>query len=147
MKAIYVIYTVVLAATLTACASIQPAPVQVGDRCVNCNRVIGNPQLAAEVIDQLKTPRPFRTAGCLAKYLKAHPDQAVAAVFVTDNRTGRMLPADDAWFVPTTVTPPDGQRPEADYLAFRYRTDAEAAGGAKPVLLRWSQVVAAATVN
>jgi hypothetical protein len=144
MKALYV---VVFAAILTACASIAPAPVQVGDRCFNCRRTIGDLQMAAELIDQLKTPRPFRTAGCLAKYLKAHPKDAVTAVFVTDYRSGRMMAADDAWFVPTTVKAPGTMRVEADYLAFHSRNDAAAAGSARPVLLRWVQVVAEAPAN
>ena len=141
------LYAVVVVAIIAGCASIRPAAVQVGDRCFNCGRTIGNLQLAAEVVDQLKTPRPFRSAGCLAKYLKAHPNQPVAAVFVTDYRSGRMLPADDAWFVPTAVKQADGKATEADYLAFRSRADAAAEGGGKPVLLRWAQVVAEASAK
>jgi hypothetical protein len=141
------LYAVVIVAIVAGCASIQPAPVQVGDRCINCRRTIGNLQVAAEVVDQLKTPLPFRTAGCLAKYLKGHPDQTVAAVFVTDYKSGRMLLADDAWFVPTTMTPVDGTRAEPDFLAFRARSDATAASNGKPVLLRWAQVVAQANAN
>jgi hypothetical protein len=68
-------------------------------------------------------------------------------VFVTDYHSGRMIAADDAWFVPTTVTAPDSKRVEADYLAFHSRSDAAAAGGERPVLLRWVQVVAEATAN
>lgn len=136
------LYAVVVVAIVAGCSSIRPAPLQVGDRCTNCTRVIGNLQVAAELVDQLKTPRPFRSAGCLANYLKAHPNQPVAAVFVTDYRTGRMLPADDAWFVPTLLNQPDGRAPEADYLAFRSRGEATAEGGSRPVLLRWEQVVA-----
>lgn len=141
------LYAVVVIAIIAGCASISPAAVQVGDRCFNCRRTIGDLRLAAEVVDQLKTPRPFRTAGCLAKYLKAHPNQPVAAVFVTDYRTGRMLPADDAWFVPTTLKPEGGKTTEADYLAFRSRGDAATAGGGRPVLLRWAQVVAGTSAD
>lgn len=144
MKALY---AVVIVAVLTGCASIQPAPVQVGDLCFNCRRAIGDLHMAAEIVDQLMTPRPFRTAGCLAKYTKANQNQPVTAAFVTDYRTGRMLPAADAWFVQTTVTPPGRKTPEPDYLAFRSRTDAAAAGSGKTVLLRWPQVVASASVD
>jgi hypothetical protein len=144
MKAFYV---VMFAVVLAACASIRPAAVQVGDRCFNCRRTIGDLRMAAEVIDQLKTPRPFRTAGCLAKYLKAHPDYAVSALFVTDYRSGRMIAAGDAWFVPATATPPGSTQPEADYVAFHSRNDAAASGGARPVLLRWAQVVAETSAN
>jgi hypothetical protein len=142
MRALYAVFVV---AVIAGCASIQPAAVQVGDRCFNCSRTIGNLQLAAETVDQLKTPRPFRSAGCLARYLKAHPNQPLAAVFVTDARTGRMLPAEDAWFVPTQVRSPDRKTTEPDYLAFRSRNDAATEGDGKAVLLRWSQVVAEAS--
>ncbi len=144
MKALY---AVVIAAIALACASIQPARVQVGDTCYRCHRTIVDLKLAGELIDRLKAPFPFRTAGCLAKYIKAHPDLQVAAVFVTDYRTGHMLPADEAWFVSTTLTQPDGGKTEADYLAFRSPNDAASLKGDKAVLLRWTQVVAGASAN
>jgi hypothetical protein len=67
-------------------------------------------------------------------------------VFVTDYKTGRMIDADQAWFVPTNLAVPDSKRTEADYLAFRSRADADAARGNKP-MLRWAQVVSEATAN
>jgi hypothetical protein len=140
------LYAVVLVTVIAACASIPPAAVQVGDRCFHCRRTIGDVRLAAETIDQLKTPRPFRTAGCLAKYLKAHQDETPIAIFVTDHGTGRMLPAADAWFVPAALTQPDGRKTEDDYVAFRSRNDAESYRAGQP-LLRWAQVLAEATTN
>lgn len=144
MKALY---TVVLVLVVSACASIQPSAVQAGDRCVRCRRPIGDLRLAAEMFDQLKAPYPFRTAGCLAKYVKAHPAEKLAAVFVTDYRTGKMLPADSAWFVPAAIPQVDGKKAENDYFAFRSRSDAEALPGERKVLLRWAQVVAEAPAN
>lgn len=141
------LYALVIAATVVACAAIQPAPVRVGDRCLRCRRVIGDLRLAGEIIDRMRAPYPFRTAGCIAKYVKAHPEEQFAAIFVTDHRTGRMLPAGDAWFVPTRLTPPDGTKGEDDYLAFRGRADAESSRTERQSLLRWAQVVAEASVN
>ena len=109
--------------------------------------MIGDLRLAAEMIDRMRAPFPFRTAGCLAKYVKAHPQDQFVAIFVTDHRTGRMLPAGDAWFVPALVTPPDGTKGEADYLAFRSRADAEPFRTERLPPLRWAQVVAEARVN
>jgi len=143
MKALYAF---VVAAVVTACASIQPAAVQVGDRCLRCRRAIGDLRLAGETIDRLRAPHPFRTAGCMAKYVKVTPAQELTAVFVTDYRTGRMLEADQAWFVPTDLPVADSKRTEADYLAFRSRADADAARGNKP-MLRWTQVVAEVAGN
>lgn len=138
------LYAVVVVAVIAGCAAVHPVAVQVGDRCFSCRRTIGDVRLAAELVDQLKTPRPFRTAGCLARWVKAHANEPIGTVFVTDYRTGRMLEAGDAWFVPTTVTAAGGRTTEADYLAFRSRTDAAAESAGKPVLLRWTQVVAEA---
>jgi hypothetical protein len=142
MKALYAL---LLGATLAACASIQPAPVQAGDRCLRCRRAIGDVRLAAEIIDNMRAPFPFRTSGCMAKYVKANPE-SYTAVFVTDYRTGRMLPASSAWFVPTTL-PAEGKRTEPDYLAFGSRADAQAALTHNEPILRWSQVVAESSTN
>jgi len=137
---------VVLAVAVTACASIPPsADIQAGDRCARCRRAIADLRLAAETIDTLKTPRPYRTAGCLAKYIKGHQDEQFLAVYVTDHSSGRMVLAQDAWFVPTALTQPDNRRAEDDYVAFRSRQDAEAYRAGTGPLLRWTQVVAEAT--
>jgi hypothetical protein len=147
MKALYTVVLVTVVTAIAACASIPPAAVQVGDRCARCRRTIGDLRLVAETIDQLKTPRPYRTSGCLAKYIKGHQDEKFLAIYVTDHGTGRMVLADDAWFVPTTLTQPDGRKTEDDYLAFRSRKDADAYRGGTQPLLRWTQVVAEATTN
>jgi hypothetical protein len=141
------LYVFVIVATLLACASIQPAAVTAGDICLRCGRPVSDARLAGEIIDAMRAPFPFRTAGCMAKYIKAHPDKALTAIFVTDQRTGRMLPASDAWFVPTTVATPDGKRSEKDYLAFRARSDAAALQTPNAPLKRWAQVVADATID
>lgn len=140
MKALYAL---VIAATAMACASIRPAPVQAGDLCLRCRRPIGDLRLAGEIIDNMRAPFPFRTAGCMAKYVKANTG-SYQAVFVTDHRTGKMLPASDAWFVPTQLTSADGRHTEADYLAFGSRADAEGSRRRNEPLLRWTQVVAEA---
>jgi len=144
MKALY---SMLLLATVLGCASVQPAPVQAGDRCLRCRNTVSDLRLAGEIIDNMRAPFPFRTAGCMAKYVKANGGQGFTAIFVTDYRTGRMLPASSAWFVPTQVATPDGKRTEADYLAFGSRGDAEAARAHDEPLLRWTQVVASAPAN
>ena len=138
------LYAIVIAMTALACASIQPAKVEVGDRCLRCRRPIQDLRLAAEVIDTMNAPFPFRTAGCLAKYVKANRDTQFNAIFVTDFKTGKMIAASDAWFVPTAITTPDGRSSEADYYAFRSRADAAGFKADTTTFLRWPQVVAAA---
>lgn len=140
------LYATLIAATLVACASVHPVAIQAGDRCLRCREPIGNLQVAGEIIDRLRAPFPFRTAGCMAKYVKARPAESFTAIFVTDFKSGRLIEADDAWFVPAMLTGPGGRGLQPDYLAFRSRSDAEAARAGQP-LLRWSQVVAEAASN
>lgn len=138
------LYAAVIALSALACASVQPAQVQVGDRCLRCRRPIGDLRLAGEMIDSMRAPFPFRTAGCMAKYIKANSGTSYTAIFVTDYNTGRMFPASDAWFVPTMITAPDGRTPEPDYFAFRSRAEAASFRADSTKFLRWPEVVAAA---
>jgi hypothetical protein len=126
---------------------VHPVAVQIGDRCLRCRQSIGDTRVAAEIVDTMRAPFPFRTAGCLAKYIKANPEMSYEAIFVTDHNTGRMLAASDAWFVPTALAAPDGKGTRPDYVAFRSRADAEAFGTHSEPLLRWPQVVAEASAN
>jgi hypothetical protein len=140
MKALYAL---LLGATLAACTSVQPARVELGDRCLRCRRPVQDLRLAGEIVDSMRAPFPFRTAGCMAKYVKANSGLQFTAIFVTDFRTGKMIAASDAWFVPTSITSPDGTTAEADYYAFRTRSDAQQFKADTASFLRWNQVVAA----
>jgi hypothetical protein len=138
------LYAVVLGLTALACASVQPAKVEVGDRCLRCRRPVADVRMAGEIIDSMQAPFPFRSPACLAKYVKDNSGTSFTAIFVTDYKSGRMLPAADAWFVPTTVTAPDGRTVEPDYIAFRSRRDAESFKADPTALRRWVEIVAAA---
>lgn len=137
------LYAAVIALSALACASVQPARVELGDRCLRCRRPVSDLRLAGEIIDSMRAPFPFRTAGCLAKYVKANSGTQFTAIFVTDFRTGKMIQARDAWFVPTTITAADGKTAENDYYAFGSRTDAQAFKADATTFMRWAQVVAA----
>ena len=139
------LYAFVIGATLLACASVQPVAVQVGDRCLGCRRAIGDVRVAAEMIDGLRAPFPFRTPACLARYIKGHANQQVTALFVTDRTSGKMVLVGDAWFVPTVMQVPDRKFGENDYAAFRSKADAEAFRAGNAPLLRWPQVIAEVT--
>jgi hypothetical protein len=138
------LYAVVLTLAALACASVQPAKVELGDRCLRCRRPIADLKLAGEVIDAMRAPFPFRTAGCLAKYVKANSGTQLTAVFVTDFKTGRMIPAGDAWFVPVNLPVAGTKSIEADYYAFRTKSEAAEYQAGNAQLLRWPQVVSAA---
>jgi hypothetical protein len=139
-----ILYTTLLALTALACASVQPAKIEQGDRCLRCRRPIGDLKLAGEVIDTMRAPFPFRTAGCLAKYVKSNTDTQFIAVFVTDYKTGKMIQASDAWFVPVNIPIPESRGVESDYYAFRTQSEAAQYQADSAKLLRWPQVVAAA---
>ena len=137
------LYGLILVVVVAACTSIKPVAINAGDRCLRCKQPVSDLRLAGEMFDRMRAPFPFRTAGCMAKYVKATPPEQITVVFVTDFNSGRMLDAADAWFVPAKLAAADGRRLEPDYLAFRSRADAEAAREGQP-LLRWAQVVAEA---
>jgi len=137
-------YVLLIVAAVAGCASVAPLKLQSGDTCYRCHRVIQDTKLAAEIMDQgerVATSYPFRTAGCMAKYLKANPAGKSSTAYVTDYLTGRMLEAGDAWFVPLTLTSADGKTVEHDFAAFGSRADANRFREDVPVK-RWAEVLA-----
>jgi hypothetical protein len=80
----------------------------------------------------------------MAKYIKANSDTQFAAIFVTDYKTGKMIQANDAWFVPVNIPVPESHGIESDYYAFRTQGEASEYQADASKLLRWQQVVAAA---
>jgi len=129
---------VVLALVVGACSSIAPVPIHSGEVCFRCRRVIVDTRIAAQAIDGGLVSN-FRSAGCAAKYLVDHPNDT-SAVFVTDYQTGKMFPAQRAFFVPTL----NRDNGEKDYVAFVARSAADAeAFSRRTQWLTWSAVKAA----
>lgn len=113
---------VILALGVFGCSSVRPVAVKTGDICHRCQRTIENPKLAAQLVDANGHARTFRTAGCLATFLKANPAEK-ATIFVTDYTTGELFPVSGALFVRVKLT--DGDKVERDFLAFRTIADAQ----------------------
>lgn len=137
------LYASLVLAVIAACATVAPK-VQAGDTCYRCHRVIQDTNLAAELIEQndhIVTTYPFRTSGCMAKYLKVNAASKGTTIFVTDYRTGHMLEAGSAWFVPMTLTSADGKKVEHDFAAFGSRDEANNFRKDVPIR-RWAQVLA-----
>jgi hypothetical protein len=107
---------------LLSCSTIAPVKISAGEQCFRCRRIITNTSLAAEQIQGGLTSK-YRTAGCMAKYLVAHPDEG-GTLFVTDYATGKMIPPADAIFVPVLL---DRNTGETDYQAYKSSRDASAA--------------------
>lgn len=136
---------VLVALGAVGCASGKPLPIAAGETCYRCQRTIAEPKLAAALVDASGEARKFRTAGCLATYLKNNPNEQ-DRVFVTDYATGELFPVAGALFVRVKIT--DGTRTERDYLAFRTLADAkEAAARETSPAVDWAAVRAQAAAS
>ncbi len=113
---------VAFALMLTACSSARPVPIRAGDVCFHCRQTITDPSLAVEFISPAGQPFKFSSVGCLTEYLRDHPNETVKAIFVTDHARGKMLEADEAWYVKFPVVP---RLNLYDYAAFREKAAAE----------------------
>ncbi len=137
MKRTIALLAIVMAAA--SCSSVKTAPVKVGDVCFRCRRTIVEPKLAAELVDAGGRAFKFRSAGCMATYLREHPEDK-GTVFVTDFTTGRMLPARSATFVPTMVG--QGRDRTREFVAYNASSDArEAAAREQSTTLDWAAVL------
>ena len=134
-------YALMVALLAVACSSLQPAKIQVGDRCYACRQPIQDVKIAAALIDEQHAQFPFRSPRCLAQYLHEHPTDKGGIAFVTDYKTGYMLEANKAWFVSVAIPSPDGRGTEPNYFAFRNVHDAEQANTTGAPLQRWGTLV------
>ena len=115
-------------------------PIQAGERCYRCQRVINDRLVAAEAIGTRGlVAYKFRTVACMVKYLN-EANHSFDQILVTDYSSGTLVPVSEAIFVRTAIDWRTGERHygigELDYVAFRYRHAAErfAAGrGATPM--------------
>lgn len=108
---------------LLACSSLQPLPVRSGETCYGCRQVIGEPRLAAEMIDAKGHAFKFDSVECLARYINDHPTEQLEGVFVTDYKTSRMFNATTATYVKGAVDPRTAKK---SYVAFKASADAQA---------------------
>lgn len=113
----------VLVLALVSCSSVRPLPIRAGETCYGCRQLITDIKLGAEMIDAQGHAFKFRTAGCLAKYLRDHPDEKLAGTWVTDYNSGRFVAAKDATYVRAII---DEASRERNYYAFRSASDAAA---------------------
>lgn len=127
---------IVSAALLAACSAHAPIPIQNGEVCFRCRRVIVDKRLAAQAIGGGLVSN-YRTSGCIAKYIAAHPEDQ-RTVYVTDYVTGKMVRPETAYFL-ETMNRDNGER---DYIAYAKRSDVDAAAFAKRARwVRWDTVM------
>jgi hypothetical protein len=133
---------VTAALVMAGCSSLKPVPIVGGDICFNCRRIINDTTMAAEMVDSHGLAFKFRTVGCMAKFLKSHPDN-VGAIYVTDFATKRLIKASTATFVPTVLV--EGYKKTPDYIAFGTAKEARAAAAQEKSEPRdWKTVLAEA---
>lgn len=129
--------------TIISCHKLAPDTIAEGETCFRCRRVITDARLAAEMLND-RLPTKYKSPGCIARYIKGHPDEKMQ-VWVTDYASGVMIDPSYAWFVPFVMNDRTGER---DYRAYLVRDAAERDArevGVNPV--RWSVVVDRANTN
>ncbi len=109
-----------LALLFCACASYAPQPVRAGDICDGCKKQITNVKFAGEIITKQGQVLKFRTPECLANYARLNAE-VVAAKFVTDYQTNRMIRPESANYVRTVL---DENTREMTYAAFSQVSEA-----------------------
>jgi hypothetical protein len=117
-----------------------PDSIGAGEICYRCKRVIADARLAAETMDG-NLPTKYRTVGCMATYVAAHPYSG-SRHYVTDYASGALIDADRAYFVSALINDTTG---EHDYRAYLSRVSAqEVALVLGTDVIRWSAVIARA---
>jgi copper chaperone NosL len=127
----------VMAGLLLVACGVEPVRMMPGDICTRCRKTISDTRIAAELIDQAGRAYKFHSTGCMAKYLKAHPEEQSGTLFATDYGTGRLVTVKSVKFVATPIDR------DVDYEA--YYTDAganDAASRGKTTPVEWQKVLA-----
>jgi hypothetical protein len=118
----------------------RPAPPQTiaqGEICYRCHRVIVNARLGAEIMDR-NLPTKYKTAGCMATYVAAHPSD-VSRYYVTDFVSGGLIEAEHAFFVPVVINEKTNER---DFRAYLSRGMADIAAQVLGVeVVRWNALI------
>ena len=131
---------------MVACSGMQPVQIAAGDVCFNCRKMITEPRVAAEIVDNDGRAFKFRTVGCMAKFIKGHPTETFENMFATDFATGRLVKVSAVTFVPTMMF--EGRDRTLDYVAYYAKEGAAAAATReKTTPVDWSGVLAATTTN
>ncbi len=116
---------------------VPPDSIGAGEICYRCRRVISDARLAAEMMDR-NLPTKYKTAGCMARYVAAHP-RTGSRYYVTDFASGALIDADRAYFVPALINDTTGER---DYRAYVSRAmAANAALDLRSEVVTWTTVV------
>ncbi len=118
-----------LVALIAACAPPKTTEIRTGDVCYRCRRTITDPKLAGELVEESGMAFKFRTVHCMAQYIATQGADldAQGTFFATDFPTGRLIQADRATYVLTTI---NDMTNEVDFKAYANAEAAKAAATA-----------------
>ena len=139
-------FSAILGLALLGCSGANPVPIQAGDKCAHCDRIVSEPRLGAELVGTDGQTTKYHSPGCLADYLTTYTG-GIKDIFVTDHDSGQLFSVESALFVRDRI---DDKTGEHDYLAFRSATAAGAyAQERSSAAVDWAAVrtVAAAAKN
>lgn len=125
---------------IMGCATAKPVAIRAGEPCFHCRKAIGQPELAAQIIDHSQRSYQFSSVKCLVDYLKSHPGDPIRAMYATDYDRHEAVLVDEARFV---AFKPNPQRRAVEYAAFLSADSARAfAETHRSTVIRWGDVYA-----
>lgn len=113
-------FSAILGLALLGCSGADPVPIQAGDTCAHCDRIVSEPRFGAELVGTDGQTSKFHSPGCLADYLTTYTG-GIRDTFVTDDESGKLFAVQNALFVRDRIDESTG---EHDYRAFRSATTA-----------------------
>ena len=120
-----------LLALLAACGGPPAAvPIATGTPCAFCRMTIADVHLAGEVVAPGEEPRQYDDIGCLLNDLRQRPAPAGGRAFVSDYRSGVLVPADTAVYTRVhSLATPMGSHLVAHAAADARELDVRVLGG------------------
>lgn len=134
---------------LRADISSKPVPILPGDTCHRCERSLSDPFIGAETVGEPGTgAAKFRTIRCMLAHMRETTPE-IAAIYVVDSQTGKLVNVDQAVFVPVLIDTYTGEAKygvgDRDFIAFRSLKVAEQFAADNGVTtMSWPAVVFAA---
>jgi copper chaperone NosL len=109
----------------------MPAPIKSGDECQFCKSRIEDASFTAEFLSTSGSLYKFDDMGCLIASAKSLGRESIASIYVMDNKSMTLTPAETAFFVRSDKiwTPKGGgliafkDASEAQNLASRYHAE------------------------
>ena len=108
-----IVLTVLIAAAsvlVTSCAPAEagPVPLYPEDQCASCRMAVSNRAFASQIVFTDGSAAKFDDLRCLDNYRHEHPNEAYAAIFVSNYETSEWMPYALGVIVQTGIETPMG---------------------------------------